>query len=327
MAFARRQNCSPRTQPVALQLAGPPLVLLVGLLGSGKTTFLRALLGELRGLGLRTRVLLNDHHNAQLDAATVAPLADRITTLSGSCVCCESAADLIDQLSQPPADSGEIQLVETNGTTDAAALRALIAGSAVIRHWTPLQINLVDCQRWQTDPWQNDLERAQFAGADRLAFSRRDVVPRSRFEEVAHAASILAPAAARTDPARLAAQLLALSQVRRWQPAMPVDPRPEMPHTHLAELTSVEIRLPRRLNEEEIGRWLAALPPEVQRLKGLSPVAPRSREAWVFQRVGARHDVWRQAVHGPRPAGACAVLLGRNLDAAVLCQLTEQLFA
>lgn len=327
MAFARRQNCSPRTEPVALQLAGPPLVLLVGLLGAGKTTFLRALLGELRQLGLRTRVVLNDHHNAQLDAATVAPLADRITALSGSCVCCESAADLIDQLSQPPADSGEIQLVETNGTTDAAALRALIAGSAVVRRWTPLQVNLVDCQRWQTDPWQDELERAQCVGADRFAVSRQDLVSWARIEQVTQAISRLSPEATRTDPARLARQLLSLSRTRRWQATMSPEPLPDQPHEHLAGLTSVEIRLPRRLTEAEIGRWLAALPPEVQRLKGLSPVAPRSREAWVFQRVGNHHDVWRQTVQGPRPSGACAVLLGRNLDAAALCQLTEQLFA
>lgn len=294
--------------------------------GAGKTTFLRALLGELRQLGLRTRVVLSDYHNAQLDTATVAPLADRITALSGSCFCCESAADLIHQLSQPPTDSGEIQLVETNGTTDAAALRALIAGSAVVRRWTPLQVSLVDCQRWQTDPWQDELERAQCVSADRFAFSRRDLVSRTRFEQVAQAASRLSPEATRTDPARLARQLLSLSRTRCWQVTMSPDSLPERPHKHLAGLTSVEIRLPRRLTEAEIGRWLAALPPEVQRLKGLCPVASRSREAWVFQRVGNHHDVWRQTVQGPRPSGACAVLLGQNLDAAVLCQLTEQLF-
>lgn len=326
MSFSGRPNCSPHTQPVALQLAGPPLVVLIGLLGSGKTTFLRSLLRELQPLGLRSRVLLNDHHNAGLDAATVAPLANEVTALTGSCVCCDSAGDLLRHLSRPPATPGEIQILEANGTTDATGLRALINASDVAQHWTPLQVNLVDCQRWQANPWLLDLERAQLAGAERVVLSQRDLVSRSRLTQVTRAVAMWAPDATRTDSARLARQLQLLARSRRWRvPTLKVPP-PQPSHPLLPGLTSVEIRLPRRLSEPELRRWLAALPPSVQRLKGLSPVGRKGGEAWVFHRVGDDCDVRRMAVRGAPPKGTCAVLLGQDLQAGPLSELTGQLF-
>ncbi len=45
-----------------------PLVLLVGFLGAGKTTYLRALIPALTAEGLQPHVIINDYQNARVDA-------------------------------------------------------------------------------------------------------------------------------------------------------------------------------------------------------------------------------------------------------------------
>ena len=53
----------------------PPLILIVGFLGSGKTTYLRRLLPELRGRGIDPHVIINDYQNARVDAELLRELA------------------------------------------------------------------------------------------------------------------------------------------------------------------------------------------------------------------------------------------------------------
>ena len=86
-----------------IRLAARPLVLFTGILGAGKTTFLRTLLPVLNRLGIPARVVINDYHNAAVDAATLAHLTDEVTAVSGSCVCCDSRDELFDALAKAGA--------------------------------------------------------------------------------------------------------------------------------------------------------------------------------------------------------------------------------
>ncbi|HNK33558.1 MAG TPA: GTP-binding protein, partial [Plasticicumulans sp.] len=74
-----------------------PSYLLTGLLGSGKTTVLRALLAQAPA-GSRPAVLVNDFGTVGIDAAVLAGAggAGEITVreVGGGCVCCTAAASL-----------------------------------------------------------------------------------------------------------------------------------------------------------------------------------------------------------------------------------------
>lgn len=48
-----------------------PLILVVGFLGAGKTTFLRELLPLLEARGLEPFVIINDYANAKVDASSL----------------------------------------------------------------------------------------------------------------------------------------------------------------------------------------------------------------------------------------------------------------
>jgi G3E family GTPase len=67
----------------------PPLVLLVGFLGSGKTTFLKALLPLLKEHCVVPRVIIN-YQNAEVDAEQLVAFVDRVEAIRGSCICCSS---------------------------------------------------------------------------------------------------------------------------------------------------------------------------------------------------------------------------------------------
>ena len=73
-----------------------PLVLLVGFLGSGKTSLLRKTLPALKERGILSKVILNDYQNARVDSAALADLVEAIVPIAGSCVCCESAEELLN---------------------------------------------------------------------------------------------------------------------------------------------------------------------------------------------------------------------------------------
>lgn len=61
-----------------------PLVILVGFLGAGKTTYLKNLLPQLVKVGIEPHVIINDYENATVDAELFAGLTKHITPINGS---------------------------------------------------------------------------------------------------------------------------------------------------------------------------------------------------------------------------------------------------
>ena len=63
-------------------------------------------------------------------------------------------------------------LVETNGTTDSEMLIETLSLERSLRHFSlPIQISVIDAQRWQKRFWHNALEREQARTASQV-FSR-----------------------------------------------------------------------------------------------------------------------------------------------------------
>ena len=344
MILLKRRNSHPVTTPVAVRLAGRPLVLFVGILGAGKTTFLRTLLPQLKALGVPARVLINDHHNADVDAATLRHLSDDVTALTGSCVCCDSRDALFDALAEPPAAPGEAVLVETNGTTDALELLDALATDPRTDGFRTLQVSLVDCERWQTGHWLQELEAHQLLTASHVVLTRAGQVGKARRETVTAAVRALNERALPTTPGRLAGQLQRLTAKRRWfisSPArqrgaartlkLPVEHDGRGHHHHVHDalapgFTSVELTLPTGLTEPLLRAWLDALPAAVLRVKGVVPLRGETGSFCSFQRVGVFADLARYPAPDQARLAARAILIGPNLDAAKLCRLTEKAF-
>jgi G3E family GTPase len=269
-----------------------PLVLLVGFLGAGKTTFLQALAPALAAEGLQPSLLINDYQNARIDAERLRGLTADIATLNGDCVCCGSRDELLAALENFEHRPGRALIIETNGTTDSEQLLETLAFAPALKKFTPpVQLSIIDGQRWQRRFWHNALEREQASTATHLFISRTDTIDADRLEAVEKSLATLGIPAARTTPAAFAKEIATLPDFE--QPAEPQSHTHETGHPHHHHhsehhFASCEIPLPAEVSRASFERFLSSLPKEVLRAKGLVVLREEPGEFQIFQKVG--HD-------------------------------------
>jgi G3E family GTPase len=274
-----------------------PLVLLVGFLGSGKTTFLKSLLPLLQKRGVEPYVVINDYQNAQVDAEQLRGLASEIAAISGDCVCCGSRDELLAQLEKFEHSPGRVVLLETNGTTDSEMLIETLSLAKGLRHFSlPVQLSIIDAQRWQRRFWHNALEREQARTASHLFVSRSDVVKGSRMAEVEQSFERQRLRGKRVRAEEFASELFALSEefaqagertLESCEHSTNDHERGEHHHRDHSEhhFSSLELALPDPVSKETFADLLRNLPDEVIRAKGLVRFAEDPDEFFVFQKV------------------------------------------
>jgi G3E family GTPase len=272
-----------------------PLILAVGFLGAGKTTFLQALVPALHATGLKPSLLINDYQNARIDAERFRGLADSVTALNGDCVCCGSRDELLAALENFQHEPGRVLLIETNGTTDSEQLLETLAFAPALKKFTPpVQLSVIDGQRWQRRFWHNALERDQVRTATHLFISRTDTIPPERLAAVEKSLAELGIHALRTDPSLFASEIASLPESEH--PACSVHGHGhshadhDHSHNHHSEhhFASCEIPLPAVISKKDFEKFLSSLPEEVLRAKGLVVLSEEPGEFQIFQKVG--HD-------------------------------------
>jgi G3E family GTPase len=300
-----------------------PLLLVAGFLGAGKTTFLRHLLPALAARGIRPRVVLNDFQNARVDGATLADLAPELVAIDGDCVCCETFDELLAALAAMPAAPAEVVVVETNGTTDTGVLLELLGGEPRLDHLSPpLQLTVVDAQRFGRRGWQNTIEEEQIATATHVHVSRRDVVDEPRWQEVERALGEMAPSARRCAAEALAAELVDLERSLRSSggragrsPSAGSAGRARAGHNHFHHFASLQLPLAGRMDEAAFLDFLRRLPPEVLRAKGIVELREPPGERRSFQKVDTHAEISPCQLAEPEALSPLAVFVGPRLPA------------
>ena len=270
-----------------------PLIVIVGFLGAGKTTFLQKLVPALGAEGLTPSLLINDYQNARIDAERFRGVIDEVTTLNGDCVCCGSRDELLAALEQFEHRAGRVLLLETNGTTDSEQLLETLAFNKDLKRFTPpIQLSIIDGQRWQRRFWHNALEREQVRTATHLFISRTDIIAPERLASVEKSLDSLGIHAPVTDPASFATEIASLPE------PLETEHSHETKHHHHGEglhhhhakhhFASCEIPLPAFVEKRAFEEFLNSLPEEVLRAKGLVVLREDPGEFQIFQKVG--HD-------------------------------------
>lgn len=298
-----------------------PLVLLVGFLGSGKTTFLKNLLPAVRERGLQPSVIINDYQNARVDAEQLSGLAAEISAISGDCVCCGSREELVAALEKFAHGPGRIVLVETNGTTDSEQLIEMLALEPALKAFSlPVQLSVIDSQRWQKRFWHNALEREQARTASHVFLSRTDTVPAARLSDVEQSLDKHQIRGRRVTLASFADEIAALDAEIRDLPLRNAeaavccgcghDHEHDHGHSHASHdhghhshehdhdghnhsdhhFSSMEIALPELVSKRSFHHVLKNLPDEVIRAKGLVRFSDTPDEYFIFQKVDRFDD-------------------------------------
>jgi len=316
-----------------------PLVLFVGFLGAGKTTFLRALLALLEAAGVEPHVLLNDFQNAEVDAAALADVAARLRPITGSCVCCGSRDELLDALYELPVNERSVVLLEAHGAVDADNLIELLTLDPRAGGFTlPWQLSVVDAAGWQRRDYFLWMEEAQIRTATHVFYSRAETVSSARLGEVQTAIAQLAPLAITVTPSSFSQAIIALrADAHRLPPRLhPADdlPRPFVPRHRRTRphasfhFASMELALPPVVEEAALLAFLDALPREVVRAKGLVILAEHPRGHSIVHWLGHyRNHVFNRYTSRPQ-IDPLLILIGPNLpEAAVRRSLARHLAA
>jgi G3E family GTPase len=304
-----------------------PLAVLCGFLGAGKTSFLRKLLPELTARGLRPRVILNDYQNAKIDAALVREVAQVVEPVSGSCICCGSREELVGVLATVEPGPGQIVVVEANGTTDTEAMLEIFGAAPELQTLTPpVQLTVVDAERFGTHDWRNELERVQIRTAQHLVLSRRDLVSDERAAQVEAAARALAPGATWTVPANFAQHLATVERAERDVPTRrrAAEARFRLvPAGHAGaryHFASIEFPLEGPVDPVAFEAVLRALPPEVVRAKGIVELGAPVFGKRSFQVVDRQVEISECALFEPETLPCTAVFVGVRLPVDQIAQ-------
>lgn len=182
-----------------------PVIVLTGFLGAGKTTLLQHLLSQPEGAN--TAIVVNEFGEVGIDNALLRESADVTMLLDRGCLCCAVRTDLQQTLAELLASrlagkvpSFERVVIETSGFADPTPiLQTFLADQRLSHELYLLAVAaVVDVAVWGNSQELPPEAVKQVALADRIIFTKADLVSESTVSEVVRRVRDINPGAAQT---------------------------------------------------------------------------------------------------------------------------------
>ena len=312
-----------------------PVTILTGFLGAGKTTLLQRILAQ-KG-GPKYGVLVNDFGAINIDADLVTETGrDGIVSLENGCICCTIRDDLVAALRQilGQPQRPERLIIEASGVSRPLQIVEALEDPEIEPQADLDGVYcLVDCGAFlDLDFASTELAMDQVFGSDLAILNKSDLADDAQMARIETILRTAQPRlkTLRTTNAVVPSELLA---------GMPdpvatdlvshdtcADPKcgchdhahhhghdhhhdhDHDNHGHDEEFRSWSWRGEGRFAPSDLKSFLAALPPQILRAKGI--LAGPQGERLRCDLVGKRHTVKRE--EGPAPALSTFVLIGRR---------------
>jgi G3E family GTPase len=239
-----------------------PIIVIVGFLGAGKTTFLKKLVKDYLASDFSPYIILNDYENAKLDSQQLVELLDPnlIYPLNGSCICCSGVNELRQSVNEIPTRKNGITIIEANGTSDACKLMGFLGVGVREDFAPPVQVSIVDARNWQQRGEHNELEANQIQVSSLIILNFTDQVDKARLQTVREQIQELNPTAIIKEWNDLDALVLPQLQPSNNQ-AKAID--------HLkSHWSSCSVDLPDPISTEKLNDVINRLPKSIIRVKG-----------------------------------------------------------
>jgi len=179
-----------------------PVTVLTGFLGSGKTTLLNALVKDPRFSD--TAIIVNELGNVSIDHALIRESSEEIVTLSGGCICCRAAGDIVRTLRElydlrfmkEVAEFRRV-VIETSGLADPAPLLATLVEMPVTaaRYSLSGVVTTVDGEVGMATLDAHPESVKQAAVADRIVITKADRASSEAIDALRARVTALAPGA------------------------------------------------------------------------------------------------------------------------------------
>jgi G3E family GTPase len=305
-----------------------PVTLLVGFLGSGKTTLANRILSEQHDQ--RIAVIVNEFGDVGIDGQLIVGVEDNVVELSNGCLCCTVQGDLADTLQQ--------LLARRRQTVDAKPFERIVIEASGLASPGPV------LQRMLVDPALHAHVHVDgvitMAYADHIILNHCD---QCEGDELATAEAALHACNRQADierTTRAAVDVVRVLHQQTWESArvkevlangvLCGDHNHDQAHVHLHTqgVGSVALHAEAPVDLQRLTQWLLALSTqsshELMRLKGILRCQSHA-QAVVIQGVYQWLEVRREA--GEPPAASVLVLIGRHLDAEAIRRAWDECIA
>lgn len=292
------------------------IVVIVGFLGAGKTTFLKQLVKSYLEHSMKPYVVINDYENANLDAQQFSDTLDKkqVAALSGNCICCDGVAELRTLVNKIPPRENGVTLIEANGTSDACELMGFLAVGINDRFLPPIQVSIVDARLWQERGYHNELEANQIQVSSLIIINYADQVDATRLCQVKADISQINPSASIT-----IWQDFNITQVEQLH--QPIQGYKKLDHSqsHWAAC-SVDLNDP--LSSQSLVNILEELPDSILRVKGCTKLDNDSYYSF-FERTPSG-ETFVKPYRGNLIAGPKLLVIGPGSEPQALQRLVKQ---
>jgi G3E family GTPase len=316
-----------------------PVTLLVGFLGSGKTTLANRILSERHDQ--RIAVIVNEFGDVGIDGRLIVGIDDNVIELRNGCLCCTVQGDLADtlrQLLRRRRQAGNAQpferiVIEASGlASPGPVLQGMLVDPALHAHvHIDGVITLAHAKHIVQQLADHPEASDQVAYADHIIVNHCDQCSGDALAAAEAALHACNPHAALERATRAAVDVGRLLNQQTWASARVQATlehgglcgdhghEPAHEHLHTQGVGTLTLRAEVPMDLQRLTRWLLSVSKrrshELLRLKGILHCQAHA-QAVVIQGVYQWLEVRQEA--GELPAASVLVLTGRHLDAEEL---------
>ena len=318
------------------------MTVISGFLGSGKTTLVKHILSNQRGL--RTAVIVNEFGDIGIDSELIVAADDDMVELENGCICCSINSNFVDAIFRILNRDRKLDylVVETTGLADPLPVVLTFLRSELR---TSMRVDSIvtvaDAASFCLELFESEAARNQLVYGDMILLNKCDLVGAGELERVEAAIRKIKPQArmVRTTQCRVALPLIlsvGLFQSDRFfavsrpapgsAEALDANHESDQFHArrgHAADcdhlsadgFEAVSFQSARPFAVQKFQDFLEQLPHDVYRAKGLIWIA-ESDKRYIFHLVAKRFCLDEDARDGEKTNKL--VLIGRSLDRTAL---------